>query len=152
MDIRQKQKGFTLIELMIVVAILGILVAIAYPSYARYVTSSWRSTAQICMLEIAQEMEQRYTTNFAYSLVDEIGANDGAGDGNEDLFQSGCAVEGDMTSRYAFSFSTLTSGAFSILATSQNAQRGDNCHTLTVDAQGSKKAHDKDHKAQQDCW
>ncbi|WP_432471157.1 type IV pilin protein [Amphritea sp. HPY] len=150
MDIRKKQKGFSLIELMIVVAIIGILVAIAYPSYARYVTSSWRSTAQICMLEIAQEMEQRYTADFEYRLED---SDD---DGLDNLEEGGCAVDDGMVNRYQFRFNPALTGAgsgtFNLVARPQAGQEGDSCHTLTIDAQGKKGALDKDDKAQQDCW
>jgi type IV pilus assembly protein PilE len=53
-----KNKGFTLIEMMIVVAIIGILTAIAYPSYTEYVIRSNRSAAQQFMLDIANREEQ----------------------------------------------------------------------------------------------
>ena len=52
-------KGFTLIELMIVVAIIGILAGIAYPSYQSYVVKSRRTSAQVHLMDIAQ-MQQRY--------------------------------------------------------------------------------------------
>src|SRR5690554_2337838 len=62
----RRSSGFTLIELMIVVAIVGILAAIAYPSYQRYVQDSRRSDARANLLQLAQFMERYYTANGRY--------------------------------------------------------------------------------------
>lgn len=61
-----KQQGITLIELLIVVAIVGILSAIAYPAYQGYVENSRRTVAQGELLELAQWMERQYTVAGAY--------------------------------------------------------------------------------------
>ena len=59
-------KGFTLIELLIAIAILGIITAIALPSYQNYVQQSNRAVAKAILLENAQFMEQFYTENNRY--------------------------------------------------------------------------------------
>ena len=69
-----QQRGFTLIELMIVVAIIGIIAAIAYPSYQEQVKSTRRADAQGALMSFANAMERYYTQNGEY-----LGA---AGDGS----------------------------------------------------------------------
>lgn len=66
----RKNAGFTLIELMIVVAIVAILSAIAYPSYQDSVRKSRRADATSQLLETAQQMERCYTQNNAYNHAD----------------------------------------------------------------------------------
>ncbi len=58
-----------MIELMIVVAIVGILIAIALPAYNQYIARGHRSAARSLMLEAAQFMEKFYTSNFNYSTT-----------------------------------------------------------------------------------
>lgn len=59
----RKQAGFTLIEMMIVVAIVGILAAIAYPSYMDSVRKSNRADAKAALNDAAQQMQRCYTLN-----------------------------------------------------------------------------------------
>jgi type IV pilus assembly protein PilE len=64
-----RSNGFTLIELMIVVAIVGILGAIAYPSYQEYVRRGNRAEARATMLDISQMQERFFSSNNAYQAI-----------------------------------------------------------------------------------
>ncbi len=64
---QKKSSGFTLIELMIVVAIVGILASIAYPSYTQYVQKSKRTEAMVALMQAAQIQEKYYSQNLRYA-------------------------------------------------------------------------------------
>jgi type IV pilus assembly protein PilE len=70
-----KPRGFTLIELMVVLAIVGILSAMAYPSLHRYIVRSKRAQAQGLLLQLMQQQERYYSRNNRY-IVFAAGASD----------------------------------------------------------------------------
>lgn len=67
------QKGLTLIELVVVILIIGVLAAIAIPSYREYVIRGNRRAAQAAMMEIATRQQQFFVANRAYATDEELG-------------------------------------------------------------------------------
>lgn len=117
-----RNKGFTLIEVMIVVAIVGILASIAYPSYQEHVRSARRTAAQGCLMEQTHAIERFYSANMTY----------------EDAEDALPACPGDVTQFYTVAPSNLEQGTYTLTATPTGAQAGDRCGDMTVNHQGAR--------------
>lgn len=134
----RKQRGFTLIEVMIVVVIVGILAAIAYPSYQDHVERTRRSLAQADLLELVQFMERSYTTDFDYQA---------AAGGNPVLPFEQSPRNANEPKAYDIEFDAVTTrNTFKLKATPTSRQAGDRCGTMTIDETGVRDA------AENDCW
>ncbi len=127
---RSAQPGFTLIELMIVVAIIAILAALAYPSYRESVARSRRGDAKSVLLENAQWMERQYSVSQSYAK---------AGDGtaiNEVPYTQ--APKLPSTKAYTVGFSASAAGSYTITAVPANTMVNDKCGTFTLTNTGLK--------------
>lgn len=134
------QRGFTLIEVMIVVVILAILAAIALPSYQESIRKSRRADAKSALMAASQAMEKYYTERQTYA-----GASLGAT--AADVYK---AVSPD--GYYTLSFSaTPTASAYTIEAARTGAQTNDKCGTFSINQAGAKAVSGGSLTAA-DCW
>lgn len=109
-----KAGGFTLVELMIVVAVIGILGAIAYPTYQDSVRKSRRADAQTALLGFGAAMERRFTVRNTYLGAGVSGANTGAPDATVYVNQS--PMQG-TPKYYDLTISVATANSFTLRAT-----------------------------------
>jgi type IV pilus assembly protein PilE len=138
---KTKHSGFSLIEIMVVVAIIGIISAIALPSYQEYVAKARRATAMTVILENAQFMERYFTQNGTY-------LNSGA---NPTLPVTEAPKDGN-SKFYDITFSgTNTATSFTLQAAPKGAMASDACGTLTYTSAGAKGVSGGS-KSASDCW
>lgn len=138
-SIGKGERGFTLIELMIVVTIIAILAAIVYPNYQNYILKSRRSDGKTLLTGIAAREEQYFMDNKAYT---------------NNLANLGYAVNGDgtVTSEQGFykvQVATPDAVSFNLTALPQGHQTSDtDCGNLTLNEQQVK----GQSGASTDCW
>lgn len=135
---QESQNGFTLIELMVVVAIVGILGAIALPSYTAYIKRGDRASARAALLEARQFMERFYSTNDAY---DKDKANTAVA-----LPVRLQAVPAEVP-KYDLSISASAPNSFTLTATPRGL---DKCGNLTITNTGLKGTSST--LTVQECW
>jgi type IV pilus assembly protein PilE len=133
----RRQRGFTLIELMVVVAIVALLAAVGLPSYQNYVLKSNRSVAKTKLLELAARQEQYFSDNKVYTNnLQLLGV--AASPMSVDSRGSWVAV-GSATQRYTISAAISNGGmSFTLTADTAGEQTKDdsNCATLTLTETG----------------
>ena len=140
-------QGFTLIELMIVIVVVGILAAIAFPSYQNSVNKTRRSDAKSALTRAATLQERWYTQSTPNSYTD-VEANIGGTTSDEGYYTINASIPATPG---------CTVGALNycylITATAVGAQLDDtNCRTLSIDHTGLKTSTDSGGGASTDCW
>ncbi len=149
-----KDKGFSLIEVVVVAAILSILAAIAIPNYTKYVTNARRADGKTALTIAAQAMERYFTNNYTF-LNATIGD-----DTNSEKYT---VQETSDSGYYNLSFTTPESGStnpsantfrIQAVADPNGKQANDTlCQTMTINQRGEKKAYDNlDAVKTSDCW
>jgi type IV pilus assembly protein PilE len=122
----RKRPGFTLIELMVTVAIAGILAAVAYPSYVNYMKKGRRAAAQAHLMEIAQRQQEYLLDARTYAST---------------LATLGVTTPADVAANYTVADPVITAGPpvsflVSAVPIAGGAQAGDG--TLSIDSSGAK--------------
>ena len=128
-------RGFTLVELMVVVAIVGILASIAYPSYTEYIARGRRSDAQKALLEASQYMQRWYAANNTYQTS---GTTPGAPTLPSGMSQS--PSSGTKAYDVAIDPATVSATDYTVVATrtAGGPMDGDNCGDFTLSSTGVK--------------
>lgn len=125
-------RGFSLIELMIVVALIAILTAIAVSAYTKWVYKARRTEAKTALLDLAAREERFYTANNAYSNGALVGTNWPLG------YSLPANLNGDYTlSVITPSAASATGATFTLQADPQAVQQGDACGSYTLDNLGN---------------
>ena len=133
---RKYMQGVTLTELMVVVVIIGILTAIAYPNYRQYAARAKRNEAKAALLQIATNQERFYLQNNSYTT---------------DMTSLGFPVASNFlsdTESYIITVNAADANDFNATATYQNADdEAGKCATFTIDGRGTKAS-----TPLADCW
>ena len=134
-----KKSGFTLVELMIVVAIIGILTSIAYPSYQESVAKSRRSDATGALLVFANAMERHFTVSNSYrNAAGTDGTPTDTGAPRLGVFGHTQSPLDGGTALYNLTVSAANDTTYTLLATRTGAQANDDCGNFTYTSTGVK--------------
>lgn len=137
--------GFTLIELMVAVAVVAVLAVVALPSYTAYVTRAKRAQAKTALLQAAQSMERVYSQSGCYGFTDAISCAKGAAVPPGQTV----AVPGTSATDYSLAFQGTVGPSYTLAATpcgagtactSGSTFTDPTCGALTVDNTGAKGA------------
>jgi type IV pilus assembly protein PilE len=133
MKLNTKQSGFNLVELMIVVAIVGIIAAFAYPSYLEQIRKTRRADCSGALVSLGNAMERHYSVSGSYLAAAAAGANTGA----PAIYATSCPVDGGNAT-YNITIQAAAASTYILNAAPTGAQTGDKCGTLSFSNTGVK--------------
>jgi type IV pilus assembly protein PilE len=147
---RRRQEGFSLIELMIVVAIVAILAAIAIPAYQRQVRQSRESAAKTALLDLARREETYYSTNNIYTTqMLTLGYTTASGNAIQVPNNTG---EDYYSVTITPASSGTTESTYTATATPQGSQASDSCKTYSITNTGVQSATGSTPGGGITCW
>lgn len=122
---QRRSRGFTLIELMVVVAIVAILALVAIPSYRSYIVKANRSAAESYIMSVANKQEQYRLDTRAYATT---------------LAALGTSAPTEVSTNYSVTIPTATATAYTITATPTGTQLASDtlCGAVSIDQTGNK--------------
>lgn len=131
----KNKAGFSLVELLVVLVIIGVLAAVAWPGYVKYSEKTRRVDAERALMELRQAMERGYSTNYSYATT------------------AGNVTIPDTVTGYTISIvpAALTASTYTLQAqpVASGPQANDPCGTLTLTQSGVKSVSGS---TVQDCW
>ncbi len=143
-----KQHGFSLLELVITLAIVGILASFAYPSYQEQMRSARRADCSGALIGLGGAMERFFTLNSTYLGAGTVGGNTGA----PTIYPTGCPIDGG-TQTYTLTIQAVTASTYTLQAAPMGIQAGDKCGSFTFTNTGLKNVVGQDTGLTwQDCW
>ena len=139
---KYRNNGFTLLELMIVIAIIGIIAAIAIPNYSQYVLRSHRVEARNILQTIAQKIEQNYKITRSYNaLAADIGGSRILSNNTLSSWGLNVSPVGAATPRYQIEIIAVNAAGYTLRASAVGPQVGDTrCANFFLDQSGAKSA------------
>jgi len=146
------QRGFTLMELLIAVAIVGILAAIAYPSYQRSLQKTRRADCEGALVGLTGAMERHFTVNNSY-LGAAVGAAGGGAPntGTPSIYAATCPIDGGTTAYYNLTITAATNTTYTVQAAPIGTQANDSCGNLTLTQANQQQANGGTTMVAQ-CW
>ncbi len=148
MTTQKRQQGFSLVELMVVVAIVGMLAALAYPSYRDQVRSTKRADCAGAMTGLANAMERHYSITGSYLGA----ANGGNNTGAPAIYARRCPIDGN-TPTYNLRIQAATESTYRLRAIPLGAQAEDKCGRLNLRNTGAKSISSAQSGVNwKDCW
>ena len=140
-----RNRGFTLTELLIVIAIIGILAAVSYPSYRESVSKGHRSDCEGALIGFAGAMERFFTTNSTYVGAGSVSSNT---TGAPTIYPTQCPLDGGNAT-YNLTITAAAASTYTLQAAPIGGQAGDRCGTLTINSRNQKTASGG---SVADCW